>query len=75
MQKNKNDLDWNTSTDNVKVTGYFVYRNGVQIGDISGASYSDRSAPPKTTVVYTVKAYDAAGNVSAASNAITVQTP
>jgi chitinase len=74
VKKNKIDLNWNASTDNVRVSGYRVFRNGVQIGDVSGTSYSDHSAP-KGTVTYTVKAYDAAGNVSAASNSLTVQAP
>lgn len=69
------DLAWNSATDNVQVTGYLVYRDGVQIANVSGTSYRDRAAPSGRTVTYTVKAYDAAGNVSAASNSLTVNAP
>jgi chitodextrinase len=75
VQKNKIDLAWNASSDNVRVTGYLVFRDGVQIADVSSTSYSDHSAPSGKTVVYTVKAYDAAGNTSAASNALSVAAP
>jgi hypothetical protein len=55
----------------VGVSGYRVFRNNTQIGTTSSLSYVD-SRPVKGTNSYTVKAYDAAGNVSNASNASTV---
>lgn len=61
------DLRWNASTDNVGVTGYRVYRNGVQIGTAANAAYSDTGLQPFTKYSYTVAAYDAAGNVSTMS--------
>ena len=68
-------LSWTASTDNVGVTGYQVLRNGTQIGTTTSTSYTDTSVAANTTYTYTVQAYDAAGNVSAASSGLSVTTP
>ena len=68
-------MSWTASTDNVGVTGYKVLRNGVQIGTTTTSSYTDATVLPLTSYSYTVQAYDAAGNVSAASTALAVTTP
>lgn len=67
-------LSWGASTDNVGVAGYDVYRNGTQVGSTTATSYTDTGLAPSTSYTYTVKAYDAAGNVSAASTAVTITT-
>ena len=70
------DLSWSAATDNVGVTAYEVYRNGsllTTIGAITG--YSDTTVTSATTYAYTVRARDAAGNVSAPSNLTTVAIP
>jgi chitodextrinase len=67
-------LTWNASNDNTAVTGYHVYRNGALIGDATGLSYTNTGLTANTAYVYTVKAFDRAGNTSAASNALTVTT-
>jgi len=69
------NLAWTASTDNVGVTGYKVYRNGTLLASTAGTSYSDTTTVAGTTYGYTVYAYDAAGNVSPASNTATVTTP
>ncbi len=61
------DLAWTASTDNVGVTGYKVFRNGTQVATVTGTSYPDTGLSPSTTYIYTVSAYDAAGNNSAQS--------
>jgi chitodextrinase len=71
----KVNLSWSASTDNVGVTGYNVYRNAAWIASTPGLSYSDTSGVPGTTYTYTVKAYDAAGNISAASGSVNVAVP
>jgi len=65
-------LTWSASTDNVGVTGYDVYANGVLRTSVGSGvlTYTD-SQPDSATVAYYVKAKDAAGNVSAASNTVT----
>ncbi|MFC6580373.1 glycosyl hydrolase family 18 protein [Planomonospora parontospora] len=67
-------LAWNASTDNVKVTGYEVYRGGTLVATVTGTGHTDTGLTPKTEYAYTVKARDAAGNRSAASNEIKVTT-
>ncbi len=67
-------LAWNAATDNVGVTGYRVFRNGAQVGATTGTTFTDGGLTRSTRYSYYVKAVDAAGNVSAASNTITVRT-
>ena len=70
------DLSWNASTDNVGVAGYDVFRDGTQVAEVtSGTSYADTGLSDATSYQYTVAAYDAAGNVSAQSPAVTAVTP
>jgi chitodextrinase len=71
------NLSWNASSDNVRVTGYTVYRNGTVLASVSGStlSYADNSVASLTTYSYTVDAYDAAGNHSARSSTVSVTTP
>ena len=67
------NLSWTASTDNVGVTGYKIYRGGVQIGTSASTNYSDTNLTASTQYSYTVAAYDAAGNDSSqSSSAISV---
>jgi len=61
-------LYWASSTDNVGVVGYYVYRNGAKIATVASTSipYLD-SGVASGTYGYAVAAYDLAGNVSNAS--------
>ncbi|MEU6765131.1 discoidin domain-containing protein [Streptomyces sp. NPDC046853] len=65
-------LTWGASDDNVKVTAYDVYADGKLLKSVAGdvTTYTD-SRPAGVTVSYTVRARDAAGNVSAHSNTVT----
>ncbi|UII21366.1 carbohydrate-binding protein [Fulvivirga ligni] len=68
-------LSWSASSDNVGVVGYDIYTDAdVFLGSTSSTSITlnNLSAPTNYTVV--VKAFDAAGNYSAASNAVTFTT-
>jgi arylsulfatase A-like enzyme len=71
------DLSWVASTDNVGVTGYTVYRDGVVVGTVDGSTlaYDDLTDFPSTTYTYTVDAFDAAGNHSPPSDPAIVTTP
>ena len=70
----KVDLTWQTSTDDVGVTGYRVLRNGAPVATIGVASsYQDHPAPG--TYSYTVRAVDAAGNLSDDSNTANATVP
>ena len=69
------NLSWNASTDNVRVTGYNVFRNGTKVGTSTSTSYQDTSLAAGTTYTYAVSAYDAAGNTSAQSSSVSITTP
>ena len=72
------DLAWGAASDDVGVTGYRIFRNGsaTPIASLGATarSYSNTGLAPGTTYSYTVKAVDAAGNISAASAAATATT-
>jgi bacillolysin len=68
------NLTWTASTDNVAVTGYDIYQGTTLKGSSTTTSYSVTGLTALTTYSFTIKAKDAAGNVSAASNAVSVTT-
>ncbi|TVX94672.1 chitin-binding protein [Paenibacillus agilis] len=68
-------VSWGASTDNVGVFGYRVFNGSNQIGTTNGALSTNLTGlTANTTYNLTVKAFDAAGNVSNASNTITFTT-
>jgi len=69
------NLSWASSTDNVGVAGYKIFRNGAQVGTSTAVTYSDMGLAQNTTYTYTVSAFDAAGNVSAQSSSTSATTP
>lgn len=66
-------LSWAASTDNVGVTGYRV-TYGTTTVDVAGTSATIIGLTANTNYSFTVKAKDAAGNVSGASNVLSVTT-
>jgi fibronectin type 3 domain-containing protein len=72
------NLSWSGATDNIGVTGYQIFRNGsatpIATVGASPTSYSDTGLTGGTTYSYTIKAVDAAGNVSDASAAASATT-
>ncbi len=68
-------LTWTASTDNVGVVGYTIYRGGVAIGTSTTPAYTDSAAPLGRTSTYTVRARDAAGNLSGASASVSAAVP
>jgi fibronectin type 3 domain-containing protein len=67
-------ISWNSSTDNVGVTGYRIYRGGTILESTSDLTYTDNTVSAGNTYSYTVLAYDAAGNESTQSSAVTAST-
>ena len=67
-------FSWSASTDNVAVTGYRIFRNGVQVGTSAQTTYTDRGLTANTAYTYTVSAHDAAGNSSAHSQPLSITT-
>jgi chitodextrinase len=68
------NLSWSASSDNVAVTGYNVYRDGLKIANSINTSYQDTGLTPDTTYSYTIAAYDAAGNTSNQSTNVSTKT-
>ena len=64
---------WTSSTDNVGVTGYGVYRNGSSVSSTGGTSYTFSGLVCGTSYTLAVDAVDGAGNRSAKSS-ITAST-
>jgi hypothetical protein len=65
---------WSASTDNVGVAGYYVYRDGVRIAQTKLSNFFDTGLAPSSGHVYSVRAFDAAGNVSNASSNLNAKT-
>lgn len=61
------NLSWGASTDDTGVAGYRITRNGAVVDTATTAGYTDFSLAAGT-YTYSVTAFDAAGNTSAASN-------
>jgi len=68
------NLSWTASTDNVGVTGYNVYRGTTLLTTVTGTTYTATGLTASTAYAFTVRARDAAGNLSAASNTANVTT-
>ena len=68
------DLVWASSTDNVAVTSYHIYRGGVQIATSTTLSFANVGLATSTTYTYEVRAVDAAGNLSATSTSVSTST-
>src|SRR5262245_34774130 len=74
-------LSWSASTDNIGVTGYDVLRASgssggtfTSVGSTATTSFAATGLSPSSTYRFTVRARDAAGNMSASSNPVTVTT-
>ena len=67
-------LTWGAATDNVGVTAYDVYNGGTLAATTAGTSATVGGLAADTSYTFTVKARDAAGNVSPASNPVAART-
>ena len=68
------ELRWRASTDNVKVTGYYVYLNDQPLGTTTGTRFTHSGLQSGTRYTYRVSAYDAAANHSAWTEPLAVTT-
>jgi len=68
------DLNWTASTDDVGVTSYEVFKDGVFLASAITNSYNVTGLTANTTYNFTVFAKDAAGNTSTVSNTETITT-
>jgi len=69
-------FSWAAASDNVAVTEYRVFRDGVVTGTVAAptTSFTDTGLAPATTYAYHVTALDGAGNESPASGTLEVTT-
>lgn len=67
-------LTWAAATDNLGVTGYEVFVNGVSYGIVAGTSITVTGRQQNTSYSCTVRARDAAGNWGPPSSATSVTT-
>ena len=79
LTDNMVNLSWDAATDNFKgnvgVTGYDIYNGDTLIGSTTGrTNFKVTGLTPNTKYQFTVKAKDAAGNVSDASSTLKVTT-
>ncbi|CAL2110669.1 conserved protein of unknown function precursor containing a type A C-terminal secretion signal. Putative extracellular ribonuclease [Tenacibaculum sp. 190130A14a] len=74
IQQTSVDLAWSASTDNTAVAGYNIFNGSTQVGNTTSTNFTVSSLTAGTSYAFTVKAFDAAGNVSAASNTVNVTT-
>jgi len=65
-------LSWTAAGDSVGVAGYRIYRDGTPVATTAVTSFTDAVGGRAGAISYYVVAYDAAGNVSAASNSVSV---
>uniref|UniRef100_UPI0035651F11 endonuclease n=1 Tax=Lutibacter sp. TaxID=1925666 RepID=UPI0035651F11 len=68
------DLNWTISTDNIGVTSYQIFKDGVFLASSAINSYNVTGLTQNTTYDFTVFAKDAFGNTSTVSNMETITT-
>jgi len=74
---NRVDLTWQGAADDANGTGvafYWVFRNGVYVGEVPNAAYTDSTVSPRATYTYGFAPVDYHVN-SAPGGSITVTTP
>ncbi len=75
VQNGKVALSWNSSSDNVGVSGYALYRNGSFMVTVTGTSFLDTGVQPGSSYQYAVKAGDFSGNKSELSSTVSATIP
>jgi len=55
------NLTWNAIAGNIQISGYKVYRNGVEVMTVTTTSASDTGLTQNTSYCYTVTAFDTSG--------------
>lgn len=70
-------LSWQAASDDLKVSGYLIYRDGQPIDTeqpIRGTTFTDTNLPDGEEFTYQVRAFDFAGNLSPMGEEIFVTT-
>ncbi len=75
IQETQVTLNWSGASDNVGVTGYKLFQNGVEVPNIGNVTtYLVSGLISQTTYEFQIQAVDAAGNLSPLSNLVEVTT-
>jgi hypothetical protein len=74
ISSNEIDLSWASSTDDVSVSGYVVYRDSNPIASTTMKSYSDTGLSQNTSYTYGIMAYDSSNNYSSLSSTLSTST-
>nr|WP_084911781.1 5'/3'-nucleotidase SurE [Rouxiella badensis] len=74
VAQNSVTLTWKASTDNVKVLGYEIFRNGKLAFNVKEIRVEDKNLQPDTTYHYQISATDISGNKSGLSEMLSVTT-
>ena len=74
ITQSSTDLSWTASSDNIGVTGYDIYQNGSYLASSASTTFNATGLSAGTNYSFYVQAYDAAGNISSASNTVSVTT-
>lgn len=70
ISENEITLLWSPSVDDQGVSGYVVYRDGIEIAKVEGTGFKDTGIQPGITYSYEVAAYDYTANFSGRSAAV-----
>jgi hypothetical protein len=68
-------LSWDASTDDGRVVGYKIYRDGIHVDSMSSTEFADSDLNPATMYSYRISAIDSAGNESQLSASAEGTTP
>lgn len=68
------NLNWNFSTDNVKVKEYNIYQDNIKVSSTEATNFALTGLNPNTKYIFSVAAVDYAGNESKDKNEITITT-
>lgn len=74
ITENSIDLSWDASTDNIGVTGYDIYQDGVLLINVLGTTHQVTGLTSSTNYDFYVIAKDAADNSSGQSNTVNETT-
>jgi len=74
LDANTVSLQWEDATDDQGVVDYTVDRDGISLGVVTETAFTDATAAPESTYVYTVRARDAASNLSDPAS-VEISTP
>ena len=69
------DVTWSAASDNIQLSGYVLFRDGISVATTTLTTYMDTGLSPETLYEYEVYAFDWVGNISSTSNALSTTTP